>query len=260
MIRLVLLGDPVVHSLSPVIHSAGLVAVGIAGIYTARRVDAEGFLSACEDLRSGRLDGANVTMPHKRLAADRVDQVSAEAERSGSVNTIVAREGVLTGHNTDVAGVRAVWVEHGLPADAPVLILGAGGAAAAAVVALEDRDLVVSARRPSAAEALLGGLPGGTVGWGSGVEGAVVVNATPLGMLAEPLPSAVLSGAAGLLDMAYGSSVTPAVRAARAAGLPTAEGADLLLAQAFASFELWTGVPAPREAMRAALQMAQERR
>lgn len=261
MIRLALLGDPVGHSLSPFIQEAALRALGIPGTYVARRVDREGFLRACFELRSGDLDGANVTMPHKQLAADTVDELSADAARAVSVNTLLVRGGRLQGHSTDVSGIRVVWEAGGLPADAPVLILGAGGAAAAALVALNGHDITVSARRLDAARALLTRIEaaGRAVEWGSGLPGAVVVNATPLGMHDESLPPAVLAAAGGLLDMTYGPHPTRAVATARARQLPTVDGIEFLLAQAAVSFELWTGLPAPRQAMAAAVQKAQAR-
>jgi len=88
--------------------------------------------------------------------------------------------------------------------------------------------------------------------WGTGWAGAVVVNATPLGMEGESLPGGILDGAVGLIDMAYGAEPTPAVEHARRRGIPVADGLDVLVAQAAISFTWWTGVPAPIEVMRAA--------
>lgn len=256
--RLAVVGDPVGHSLSPTLHTAAFAAVGIPGSYEAMSVDAAGFLRVLDEIRSGELDGVNVTMPHKRLAAAECDQLAPQALRSGAVNTIVRIGRRLVGHNTDVAGVTisAGWAE--LPQTARVLVLGAGGAAAAALLAFERRDLHLAARRPEAAEELLAatGVPGATHPWGAPLEGAVVVNATPIGMRGESLPEAVIAGAAGLLDMAYGSGPTPATSAVRARGLPVAEGPDMLLAQAAEAFRLWTGAHPPVSVMRAAMDAA----
>ena len=131
--RLVLLGDPVEHSRSPAIQSAALAAVGIEGTYEARRVDEAGMVVAVDEIRYGRLDGANVTMPHKQLAFELAGRVSEEALRSGAVNTYVRSDGEVWGYNTDVDGIRSVWTTAGFPSDAPILILGTGGAAAGAV-------------------------------------------------------------------------------------------------------------------------------
>lgn len=252
--RLVLLGDPVEHSRSPAIHTAALAATGIDGTYQARRVDDDGMKSAIDEVRYGRLDGANVTMPHKQAAFALADRVSEPALRAGAVNTLTHRSGMAVGDNTDVAGIRRAWEDAGFDASAPVLVLGSGGAAAAAIVALSDHAVHMSARSPQRAEAVLERtrVDGALVEWGRGVEEAVVVNATPIGMGGETLPPGVLGPASGLIDLPYGPVDTPAVAAARERGLPVADGLEVLVAQAAASFELWTGVEAPVEAMKAA--------
>ncbi len=250
-----MLGDPVEHSRSPAIHSAALAAVGIEGTYEARRVDRAGMVSAVDEVRYGSLDGANVTMPHKESAFTLADRASGTALRAGVANTLIRREGMAVAENTDVTGLVRVWDESGLPTDAPVLVLGSGGAAAAAVVAFSERPILMSARSPERAGAVLvrTRVEGEIVEWGRAVPGAVVVNATPLGMEGEPLPDGVVDRAGGLVDLPYGERRTPAVATALAIGLPCADGLAALLAQAADSFELFTGVPAPIEAMRAAL-------
>lgn len=258
--RLVLLGDPVGHSLSPRIHTAALEAAGIDGSYEARKVDAAGLRIAVDEIRYGALDGANVTMPHKQLAFTLCDAIAESALWTGSVNTLTRGAGNVTGHNTDVAGVRYGFEAGGLPGDTPVLVLGAGGAAAAVLVACADRPVSISARRAEAAAELTAvtRVAAAVVPWGEPVEGAVVVNATPLGMHGEALPDGVVEAAAGLLEMPYASGTTLAEAAARSLGIPVASGLDMLLGQAFASFELWTGLPAPREAMIEAAQGASQ--
>lgn len=252
MLHLALLGDPVAHSLSPLLHAAALAAADIDGSYVARCVDAAGMETAAKELRSGQLQGANVTMPHKALAARLSDVLGPEAARANSVNTLLLRDGAVVGETTDVEGIRRAW--DGLPA-APVLILGAGGAAAAALLALEGRPITVAARRSEAAGALIArtGVEASVADWGEPVGGAVVVNATALGMRNEGLPERLLESAAGLFDMPYGSVQTPAVKRAFRLGLPVVEGVEMLVSQAALSFELWTGRPAPVAAMRAAL-------
>ncbi len=249
--RLVLLGDPVEHSRSPAIHRAALAACGIEGTYRARRVDAEGVRQACREISGGRLDGANVTMPHKRVAARAADRLSDDARRANSVNTLVRRGDEVVGHTTDVEGIRAVWSSMEFGAERPVLLLGGGGAAGAALLALEGMDLVVSTRRPGVGARLAEGM--GVVcrevPWGEPVAGAVVINATPLGMAGEALPGPVLEAASGLFDMVYGDTVAPSVTAARVRGIPATDGLAMLVAQAAASFELWTGLAAPRDVM-----------
>ena len=252
VLQLALLGDPVAQSLSPLIHAAALEAAGIAGSYESRRVGAAGVADAIQQLREGLLTGANVTMPHKRLAARLSDELSEDATRAGSVNTLIPRDGMVFGESTDVGGVRSAWGP--LPAE-PILLLGAGGAAAAALIALEGREIFIAARQPAAAQTLVDsvGVAASMANWGSSVPGAVIVNATPLGMRGESLPDGVLSDAGGLFDMTYGHTVTPAVSEVSARGLPAVDGRQMLVAQAAISFEIWTGVEASLDAMAGAL-------
>jgi shikimate dehydrogenase len=234
---------------------AAMEAAGVTGSYRARRVDEAGLMEAVTEMRRGELDGANVTMPHKRLAATLVDELAPDARRAGAVNTIVWQPERLVGHLTDVAGVRDASEEAGLPASGPVLVLGAGGAAAAAILAVDGRPLRVAARRPGAARDLLKRLEvdGEDADWGAPWPGATVVNATPIGMSGDRLPPGIVEEAAALLDMAYRADPTYAVVAARAGGIPVADGLDMLIAQGAVSFALWTALEAPRDAMRAAL-------
>lgn len=255
--KLAVLGDPVAHSMSPAIHNAALAAVGIAGTYEARKVDERGVRAAFDEVRSGALTGFNVTMPHKRLAAELCDRLDSDASLAGSVNTVAAIEGAVWGFSTDVGGILDAWDD--LPSDGPILVLGAGGAAAAACVAHRNRPLYVAARRFGAGADLarrlaLRGLQTtiGEVRWEVPVIGSVVVNCTPLGMKGESLPGQVLEAADGLFDMAYSSTATPAVLAARQTGLKVVEGVDLLVSQAARSFAIWTGLVPPLEVMRKA--------
>lgn len=253
--RLVVLGDPVDHSLSPLIHNSAFAATNLIGSYDRRPVDAAGMAEAVAEIRDGALDGASVTMPHKELAAQLADRLATSAQRVAVVNTLLRVGGAVVGHNTDIAGIEAAWVEAGFPADGPVLVLGAGGAAAAALVALEGHELTISSRRPEAVTALLQrvGVTATVASWGTPVSGAVVVNATPLGMQGESLGAAILDAAGGLFDMVYGSRETPSVQAIKQNDLPVADGQRMLLHQAAAAFELWTGHQAPLAAMEAAL-------
>lgn len=245
-LELAVLGHPVAHSLSPVMQNAGLAHFGIAGIYTAIDVDACGMEAQAARMRDGALHGANVTMPHKRLAAELADVLTRVATRARSVNTWYMVEDDLVGHSTDVGGIGTVIARRGLPTER-VLVLGSGGAAAAALVACDGSEIFLSARSQSKAEELLDvlDLKGSVVAWGSGVEGATVVNATPLGMNGEMLPGAVVRDAAGMFDMTYASQRSPVLASADRRQIPTADGIDLLAAQAEASFEIWTGEKPP---------------
>ena len=154
-LRLAVLGDPVAHSLSPVIQAAALDFAELDGAYSKRQVDRDGMRRAADDLRSGRLTGANVTMPHKALASGLADRRSGAVVRSGGANTLWMENGRLHADSTDPEGVRFAWQHARLPGEAPVLLLGAGSAAAAALLALGDRDVRVTARRPEAAHDLV---------------------------------------------------------------------------------------------------------
>lgn len=253
MLKLALLGDPVAHSLSPRLHAVAMAAVGIEGSYEARKVDAAGVADAIEEIRRSELDGANVTMPHKRVAARLADELAPDAARAGSANTLLRRNGLIIGASTDVGGIRMAW---GALPDGPAHILGSGGAAAAALLALEGRPLSVSARRPGAAARLIAktGVEADHAEWTVPAQGAVLVNATPLGMADETLPDGLLESASGLFDMPYGERTTPAVKTAGALGIPVVEGVEMLVSQAALSFELWTGVMPPLTMMRAGLE------
>lgn len=249
---LAVVGDPISHSKSPAIHNAALAALGIEGTYVARRARGPDMEQVFADLRSGALDGINVTMPLKGVAAALVDELDPDARRAGSVNTVVRQpDGLLLGYSTDTSALRRLW-----PVDSPspTHVLGAGGAAAAACLAARGRTLYVSARRPGAVAALGDSLALSLVEvpWGSAVVDAVLVNATPLGMHGESLAPRQVRLAAGLIDLAYGDETTPAVTAAREAGIPTVDGIEFLAAQAADAFSLWTGRDAPIDIMVAA--------
>jgi shikimate dehydrogenase len=248
------LGDPIEHSRSPAIHTAALDHLGIEGSYVAIRAGSSELSDAVQDLRDGELDGLNITMPLKADAAAMADKLTAEAARSGSVNTLRAREGMVEGMSSDVIASRTALDDPRFTAGTAVLVLGAGGAAAAVLVGATNRDLYVAARDESRARALVERLEvdAGVIPLGAGVAGALVVNATPLGMRGDSLPEEVTGTATGLIDLAYGDIETLAVAKAKRTGLPVMDGVEFLVLQAAASFEWWLGRPAPLEVMAAA--------
>lgn len=227
------------HSRSPAMQRAALQAAGLEGTYEARRVDADGVRAAVDELRSGALDGANVTMPHKLVAAGAVDALDATATATGAVNTMFRESGRVVGANTDVAGIAtllATW-DDGVG----VIVLGAGGAARAALAAARGRPRKVMARDRDAAAALAAEMGAdGAPAWGASAADWIVINATPLGMAGEEL-GVPLQGIAGLVDLAYGPAETPAVAVARRSGIRHHDGLDALVAQGAESFRLWTG-------------------
>lgn len=238
--RLALVGEPVEHSLSPLIHNAALEMSGLEGEYIAITGGIADLERLIADLAAGGLHGLNVTMPLKLEALGRCGTLTAEAASSSSVNTLRVSDGVVEGHSTDVVAFRRIFQDL---ADAgPLLILGGGGSAAAALAAWPGPRAQVSTRDPARSLAL-GGKQVTSVTWGQGVPGALVVNATPVGMAGETLPLAVLEAAAGLVDLPYGKSQTPAIRYMRSGATPAIDGIRFLATQAAAAFEWWTGVP-----------------
>lgn len=229
---------------------------GLSGDYVAIRVDRGGLSEMVSALKAGDWQGLNVTMPLKGEAAALADELSADAAASGSVNTLSAADGLVVGDSTDCTTFRYLVGDGRLSsAGTPVLVLGAGGSAAAALVAMAtDRPTYVSSRRQERAAALAARFGGDAVEWGTAVAGALVVNTTPLGMQGESLPEGVLEAASALIDLPYASASTPAVTDASRLGLRHVDGHEFLLRQAIASFRLWTGVDVDYEPVRGALR------
>lgn len=273
------IGDPVRHSLSPVIHNAGFRALGLDWAYVAFEVPGGSAPAALAAMRALGIEGLNVTMPHKADAAAAVDRCSPTASALGAVNTVVREGGALVGHNTDGEGfVASVRADAGLdPAGQRCLVLGAGGAARAVVRALAEAgaaEVVVAARRPGAAEvaARLAGAVGRTGTDADADRCALVVNATPVGMAGVgPAAGGNTSGVTGavptdlplapdrlgpgqvVVDLVYEPLVTPLVATARARGALAANGVGMLIHQAALAFRLWTGEDAPIAAMTTAV-------
>lgn len=261
--RLVLLGHPVTHSLSPVFHNAALRAAGLALRYTALDVLPDALPRVLDALRQEGAAG-NVTIPHKRAVALACGHVTAVARRTGAVNTFWIEGGALCGDNTDVAGFGAA-VERLLGA-APgslwprrIALLGAGGAARAVLAAAELHGGVtvdVHARTPAHAAALAGEFACASVRRGDPAPDAgLVVNATPMGMAddAHPLPIDAIPEGAAVLDLVYRPGETTWVRAARARGHVAADGIEMLLEQGALAFERFTGRAPDRGVMRASI-------
>lgn len=238
-------------------HNAAFEAAGLDWTYELMDVSSENLRGAVEKLRSDDVAGANVTIPHKQAVMELLDGLDAEAIRAHAVNTIVRDGDRLTGSNTDVAGIRAAISEVGLrPAGANVVILGGGGSARAAAVALEGAHLTFVSRHPEHDD-----LPGRVIGWsdmampGYARSADLLLNATPLGRREEmPIRPAALPKQGVVIDLVYVTGGTPLIRKARSLGLRAADGWVILLAQGARSFEAWTGRDAPLDAMRETLQ------
>jgi shikimate dehydrogenase len=250
-LRFAVLGDPISHSRSPAIHTAAMSDLGIDGTYVAIRAGLAELREVVEELRRGAWDGINVTMPIKFAAAEASDLLTDAARVSGSVNSLRLRRGRIEGHSTDVTASGSALGDSRFPSGAPVLVLGSGGAAAAALGATTDRAVYASSRSPEKLDSLLRrvGVAAGVVPFGSGVAGAIVVNATPLGMGGEKLPEGILEVAGGLVDLPYGAGPTGTVEWATRKGLPVMDGIEFLVLQAADAFRWWTGVEPPFDVM-----------
>jgi shikimate dehydrogenase len=213
-----LLGHPVAHSLSPRMHNAAFAARGLDWAYVALDVPPERLEAAVRGLAALGFAGANVTAPHKLAAAQLCDERDAD-----SVNTLVFADGRIVGTSTDAAVLAGLELER-------AVIIGDGGAAQAFRAVLPDAR--VFSRRGE---------------WPPDLSGAeLVVHATPV----RDEPIVELNPGQTLVDLPYPDSAT--ARAAREAGARVLDGLDVLVAQGAASFERWTGVPAPVDVMRRA--------
>ena len=253
-----LLGWPVAHSRSPVIHNYWLARYGIAGRYTLFPVPPEKLDDALRGLSALRMRGCNVTTPHKQAVMPLIDHVDPMARRIGAVNTIVVEDdGSLRGFNNDgngfVQSVRDAKPDW-RPDAGPICVLGAGGAARAVVASLAEqgaREIRVLNRTPDRARELqaLFGAPVTALDWDqreAAVEYvALVVNATNQGMAGKP-PLDIrldrLAKHAIAADLIYTPPETPFLAAARARGNLTVNGLGLLLNQARPAFNAWFGV------------------
>jgi shikimate dehydrogenase len=248
-----LLGNPVGHSMSPQLHTAAFAARGIDAVYVACAVtDVPAAVTGLGAL--GAL-GANVTVPYKRAVWELVERRTEEAQRIGAANTLFRDGGDWVADNTDAVGLqRVLTADVGLEHGDAVMVFGAGGAARAAAVALGRLGACVrveARRADQAAEVQQLAVEAGADKLDGSARPRLVINATPLGLRGEVLPerSRALAADQLALDLVYGPEPTPFVRAARAAGASAWDGLGMLVAQAGASFERWTGVEAPLSAM-----------
>lgn len=270
-----LIGDPVAHSLSPTFQQPAFDALGLHVRYELWPTPEGEIDERVERVRSGRALGANVTVPHKERVRARLDHLTPTAERAGAVNTLYRDDdGHLVGDNTDVIGFIAPLVARTFPLrGARVVVLGAGGAARGVIVGLLDSgvDAVLLVNRTLARAATLrDDLGDGRVqplaleDLTAAATGAhLLVNATAVGWNADQSPAgpavfAALATDALAYDLTYQD--TAFLAAARAAGVATLDGLEMLVQQGAASFARWTGQAAPLDVMLAAAQAERARR
>jgi shikimate dehydrogenase len=267
---LALLGWPARHSLSPVMHNAALREQRLDLVYLALPTPPATLVAVVRALGATEAVGANVTVPHKRAVVELCDHLTPEAELIGAVNTLVWTTDGLLGDNTDAVGLRdALTADVDVAREDRVVVLGTGGAARAAVVAVGRLGcpITIVGRRHRAAEDLA------ELAVKAGAEGAVAVdlaegvtvdevvgaarivcNATPVGMQQDRLPARFEALQPGQIayDLVYTPSLTPFLRAARDRGAEWHNGLGMLIGQAAASYRRWTGQEAPAATMSAA--------
>ncbi len=272
-LRLGLIGYPVEQSLSPIFQQAALDACGIDARYELWLTPSQELPARVASLRAPDVVGANVTVPHKEAVARLVDELAPRAQRAGAVNTIVARGGRLLGDNTDIPGFLFPLERRCVPiADLRVLVLGAGGAARAVLVALLERGcrslLVANRSLPRAVELVTQFSIGQAIPLDARLLDALatidlLVNATSVGWdgVSSPLPLPWLErlpSHAVVYDLTY--RPTALLAAARARGLAILDGLEMLVAQGAEAFRLWFEREPPFDLMLRTAQVARDQR
>ena len=273
-----IIGYPIGHSLSPVFQQAALDACAIDARYVAYPVAPDDVGAFVNNLRQPGILGINVTVPHKEAVIPFLDEIDDWATEAGAVNTIVHRQGRLTGHNTDGYGfLRALREGGGFePARCRTLILGAGGAARGVVLALAREGvgpLTIANRTPQRAENLAAlaqhrGITAQAIPLSgpsltrAAANARLIVNCTTIGMAhgpgenETPLAANAIPPAALVNDLVYNPPETLLLREAAQAGARTLGGIQMLVYQGAASFEMWLQQPAPVEVMMTAATRA----
>jgi shikimate dehydrogenase len=268
-----IVGYPLGHSLSPVIHNAGFGALGLDVRYEAWPTPPEGLSEAVERLHGDDMLGMSVTIPHKQAVMARLDEVDAVASAIGSVNTVVKRDGRLIGYNTDKDGFLRPLHSAGCdPRGMNVLVLGVGGSERAVAYALAEAgaaSIALAGRRPERVEAAAAHLEATSprpvqverVAWTeealtrAAAAAGLVVNCTPVGMRhtpeehESPLPAGALRSGLWVYDIVYNPLETELLHLARNAGAHAVAGLEMLAYQAAAQQVLWTGREPPVDIM-----------
>jgi shikimate dehydrogenase len=258
--KLAVIGFPVAHSRSPAMQNAALEALGLAGEWSYRAVEATpaAFEMTVRELASLGYAGLNVTVPHKEAALALADEASDAARQIGAANTLSFSGKRIAADNTDAGGLLASLPEP--PRGSRALVLGAGGAARAVVWALvgEGATVEVWNRTPERAARLCEELGGSPVAEPDQTGCGLIVNTSAAGLKGEDpfehLPLAADRFAAGqvVVDMVYGDRPSPLLAAGAAAGARTVDGLEILVQQGALSLRIWTGLEPPIEVMRAA--------
>ncbi len=263
-------GDPVEHTLSPFLHNAVFESLAMDMVYLPLHVTKESLKGAVDSIRVFEMPGINVTIPHKNAVIAHLDEVDDQARAIGSVNTVVNKDGRLTGHTTDGEGYMASLAEDtGFEVEGKrVVILGAGGAARSILYSILKRkpdSVTVSNRTIKKAEELVrefGALFASAKLIATGLDVGkrlndcdLLINTTSAGMLAKTEAAIDLFEVSNLnkdavvSDIVYRPLDTPLIKKAAELGLKVHKGLGMLVHQGALSFELWTGTKAPRDTM-----------
>lgn len=258
-------GDPIAHSLSPRMHNAAYHAAGVPYVMAAARVVAADLPAAIAGVRALNISGLAVTMPHKVALVSLVDELDPIAQEIGAVNTVVNHSGILVGYNTDWLGIVRPLEQRTTLANKKVALLGAGGAAQAALYACTSHAAAVTIFNRSVAKAQpLGELFGAPV---LPLDNSqrfddfdIIINTTALGMgelaAESPVGAHQLSKHQIVFETIYHPFETKLLTTAHAGGATCIHGLEMFLEQGAAQFELHTGVKAPRAVMKTILQNA----
>ena len=264
-----LIGDPVSHSLSPAMHNAAFKSLSMDDVYIAYKVSSHELESSVESLRSVKISGFNVTIPHKIAVLQYLDEVDLLSRKAGAVNTVTSIDGRFKGFNTDIQGFLQPLLNRGIDfRGLSVLLFGAGGSARAVVASLSSvtgiSKLVVANRTYNKSSELskqaeLQGLTSSV----SMIEEAkvmakrfdLIVNATSVGLQSNEsiLDSEDIDGSSTVYDLVYRPVMTKLLENAREKGARIIYGYEMLLEQGAQAFEIWTGLKAPIPAMKKAL-------
>ncbi len=260
MKRLAVLGHPVGHSRSPAMHSAALAELGLADEWTYEAIDVapDEFERRVRAMPGEGFVGANVTVPHKGAALALADSLSETAREIGAANTLSFEAGEIRADNTDAQGLLDALPES--PGGKRALVLGAGGAARAAVWALvrEGAEVAIWNRTALRAEHLCAELGGAPVDAPDQVAYELIVNTSAAGLAGEdpfaelPLDPAGFAPGQIAIDLVYGERPSPLLAAAEAAGAATVDGIEVLVHQGALSLRIWTGLELPLDVMREA--------
>jgi len=255
-------GDPVAHSLSPVMHNKAFAATNFAGIYLPFRVGS--IRQAVAAMRTLNMKGASVTLPHKIKVMSCLDQIDAEAQKIGAVNTIHNQNGTLKGYNSDAVGAVSALMERTELRNSRVGIIGAGGAARAIGFGVRARDamVIIVNRSVDRGEQLATDLDGHfrPLSEAAHVDCDILINATSVGMSPNsaniPVPKEIFKKGMLVMDSIYTPRQTRFLKAAQAAGCETIDGVPMFVHQGAFQFELWTDLKAPVAVMQTAVVAA----